>query len=137
MEPFLSSCPECGGQRAFFESTGPQLSLGFLRQINRYGYTCLACGHMTLRIHPNDLKKLQEAAEKIQGKAMHPCSECGGERVFFKLVSFTDNPHVLVLGGGNHFKKAVHLYACVCLKCGSLTERPHPRDLGKLWEAAE
>lgn len=132
MQPSFPPCPECGGQRAFFK--GPSPAIPFRRlspPIQVYGFTCLACGHTTLRVHSDDLKSLHEAAEKASGKAPSSCPECQGERVFFQRVR-TEDPPVLLLGG----IKTVSLYACVCLKCGYTTERPHPKVLEELRKAA-
>lgn len=132
MQPSSPPCPECGGQRAFFK--GVSLAIPFRRlspPIQVYGFTCLECGYTTLRVHPDDLKNLHKAAEKAQGKAPSSCPECQGERVLFQRVR-TENPRALLLGGIN----AVPLYACVCLKCGYTTERPHPKVMEELRKAA-
>lgn len=129
MQPSFPPCPECGGQRAFFPGASPAIPFRRLSPpIQVYGFTCLECGHTTLRVHPDDLKSLHEAAEKASGKAPSPCPECQGERVLFQRVRIQDSPPALM--------HTAYLYACVCLKCGSTTERPHPKALEQLRKAA-
>jgi DNA-directed RNA polymerase subunit RPC12/RpoP len=126
MQPSFPPCPECGGQRAFFKGASPAIRLRLFRSIEVYGYTCLECGHTTLRVHPDDLKILHEAAEKAPGKAPYPCPECKGERIFFTRVG-TENPPTL---------RGIALYAYTCLKCGYTTERPLPKGMAALRKAA-
>jgi hypothetical protein len=134
MELSLPPCPECGGPRAFFQCSSPAIYIGAWRRIKVYGHTCLTCGHTTLRIHPDDLKVLQKAAEKAQGKASHPCPECGGERLFFRGAATLDAGYSRSLLPRRGLRSCL-LIPCTCLACGYTTERPHARDLEKLREA--
>jgi len=137
MEPPLPPCPECRGQRAFFQCFSTEMYVSFWRRIKLYGHTCLECGYTTLRVHPDDLKILQKATDKAQGKVFHPCPECGGERVFLRrIISLARGGERSLLPWGA-FKGVVSLVPCTCLACGYTTERPHPRDLKELREAAE
>lgn len=131
MESF-PSCPECGGKCAFFKNTNPAISVRFLMpSIEVYSYTCLECGYITLRVHPDDLKRLHQIAEKSLGKAPRSCPECGGERAFFK-PSYVENTPALITPG----LQAIPLFACVCLQCGTTTERPLPKVLDTLRKIA-
>jgi ribosomal protein S27E len=74
----LPPCPECGKRRVLFQCRAtsvsslqqeqPEISitsLGFFTpDVQLYACTCLGCGNTTLRPDPDDLKRLQKAAEK-------------------------------------------------------------------------
>jgi hypothetical protein len=72
----LSPCPECGGRRVMFHcdtGSGYPLHIPVSRPfipsgLQLYACTCLGCGHTTLRIHPNDLERLRQEAEKEEGR---------------------------------------------------------------------
>jgi predicted RNA-binding Zn-ribbon protein involved in translation (DUF1610 family) len=130
MSPVSLSCPECGGERAFFKIPDLAIRFRLLMPISIYGLTCLECGYITLRVHPDDLKLLHEAAEKSAGKISYPCPECQGERVLFRHTSMEN---ALALRAG---MTMVPLHACVCLQCGYTTERPHPKVMEALRKVA-
>jgi len=68
MQQPLPPCPECGGRRALFECIGDRHAVhiqpDFLTTVRLYACVCLACGHSTLRVHPDALEWLREAEEK-------------------------------------------------------------------------
>lgn len=137
MRPSLPPCPECSGKRVFFSSvSNPTIPFRFMWPIKVYWYICVECEHTTLRIHPDDLKKLHQAAEKSEGKAPKPCPECDGERVLFKCISNT-GPLWVCTPLPEVKATPVFLYLWTCLRCGSIVARPHPKDADTLRKASE
>lgn len=130
----IGPCPECGGPRAFFKRksgipSSPRSIVSYV--IIVYAHICLECGHTSLRIHPDDMERLRKAAETAEGNAPRRCPECEGPQVFFKGIDGLAD--FIPLG----LMKFANLYTCICLACGGVTKRPHPKDLDELRKAAE
>jgi len=133
MESF-PPCPECGGKCAFFSNaSNPIIPYQFMWPIKVNWYICLECEYTTLRIHPDDLKRVHRAAEKSAEKLPKPCSECGGERIAFKCSTTDSSVWVCASEKG----KPVYLYLWTCLQCGSVEVRPHPKDADIIRKASK
>ena len=64
-----SPCPECGGQREYFDyNTDAQIWMGLTSRSPLQALVCLSCGSTSLYVPAYNLGTVRKFAEKRRGK---------------------------------------------------------------------